>query len=219
VRAAEEDEVGLALPFARNSVFRPPVACGTGDDVITIRRNNEEAHMGILDSILGSNQQSGRGGLSSPLTLALLGVLAYRTMHGKGRLADMLGGGASDGTRASSAPAQAAGGLGGLLGGLLGGSNAGSAVSAGLQDLLARFEQNGQGDKVKSWIGTGTNQPISSGELEQALGEDRIEWLTKQTGLSRDELLAGLSQHLPEAVDKLTPQGRIPNHEEAERLI
>ena len=158
--------------------------------------------MGLFDMLGGSR----RGGGMSPLTMALLGVLAYRTMKGKGRLADMLGTG-------KGLP-RSGGGLGGLIPGLGGG-----ALSGGLNDLLERFRQNGQGDKAQSWVSTGANKPIAPDELEQALGEERVEWLMQQTGMSRAELLAGLSQELPDAVDQLTPEGHVPNDDEVNALI
>ena len=158
--------------------------------------------MGLLDGLLGGGMR--RGGMS-PLTMALLGLLAYKTMKGK-NLSDMFGGNA--GRQGGTGQG---GGLGGLLqgglGGLLGG---GGILSGGLSDLLKQFQNSGQGDKAASWVSTGQNQPIQPGELESALGEERIAWLMQQTGLSRQELLEGLSRELPEAVDKLTPQGRLP---------
>ena len=65
---------------------------------------------------------------------------------------------------------------------------------------------------------TGPNRSIAPHELEQALGEERIQWLVEQTGTPKDELLVGLSKALPKAVDKLTPDGRLPTAEELERL-
>ena len=171
-----------------------------------------------------------RGGMS-PLMLALLGVLAYRTLHGKGRLADMLGMHPQDSSSGSLAPGRpqtgnppSVGGLGGILGGgglggLLGGVLGGGALSGGLQDLLKQFQQNGHGDKAESWVSTGANKQISPQELEQALGNDRIQWLTHETGMSREELLAGLSSALPQAVDKLTPNGRLPSDQEISGLL
>jgi uncharacterized protein YidB (DUF937 family) len=169
-------------------------------------------------------------GAVSPLTLALIGVLAYRTMHGKGRLAEMLGVGAGGAGPGGSSPADqpqtgaapgsvgnlgVLGGVGGLLRGVLGGSG----VSGGLQDLLKQFQQNGHGDKAESWLSSSTNKPVSPPELEQALGDERIQWLMHETGLPRDQLLAGLSQQLPGLVDKLTPDGRVPTAPEADALL
>jgi len=171
--------------------------------------------MGLLDIFGTSGTQ--RGGMS-PLTMALLGVLAYRTMKGKGRLADVLG---MNPNAPAGAPAGAGGGiLGGLgpLGGLLGGG-AGGILSGGLGDLLLRFQENGHGDKAQSWIASGANTPIAPGELEEALGPERVQWLMQQTGMSKPELMAGLSAKLPQVVDKLTPDGRLPSPEEAERLL
>jgi len=152
--------------------------------------------MGFLDAFGTGNR---RGGGMSPIMLGLMGLLAYRTLKGKGRLADMLGTGA------------AAGGLGSALGGTTG-------ASSGLKDLLDRFRQNGQEDKVQSWVSTGANKPIAANEIEQALGEERIEWLMEQTGMPRQQLLEGLSGELPRAIDKLTPDGRLPTDEELSRL-
>jgi len=179
--------------------------------------------MGLLDSVLGgATRNAGSGGMS-PITMALLGVLAYRTLKGKGRLADMLGTGQPAGANPmggnAGAPAPAAGGgLGGMLGGLLGGGAAGGLLSGGLQDLLKQFQTHGQGDAAKSWVEKGSNQPISPAQLEQALGEERITWLMQETGMPRQELLAGLSRELPAAVDKLTPDGRVPTEQEAARM-
>ena len=166
--------------------------------------------MGLLDILSPSGQ---RGGMS-PLTLALMGVLAYRTMKGKGRLADVLGMNPGPGTGISPG----GGGFGGL-GGLLAGGGIGNILSGGLGDLLRRFQANGQGDKAQSWIETGSNRPIAPDELEQALGPERVQWLMEQTGMSKQELMAGLSTKLPEVVDKLTPEGHLPSPEETERLL
>jgi uncharacterized protein YidB (DUF937 family) len=162
--------------------------------------------------------------LLSPLTLALAGLLAYRTYHGQGRLADMLGrtGPGGNPTGPGGTPAGMAatnGGLLGSLGGLLGGAGAGTALSNGISDLIKSFQQTGHGETAQSWVAKGPNQPIAPTELEKALGPEKIEWLTKQTGMTREELLAGLSRELPAAVDQLTPDGRLPSAQEASRLV
>jgi uncharacterized protein YidB (DUF937 family) len=150
--------------------------------------------MGLLNSLGGGRR--GGGGMS-PVMMGLMGLLAYRTLKGKGRLADMLGTGDASG---------AAGGP--LSGGALGG---------GLKDLLDRFRQSGQEEKAQSWVAKGPNKPIAPNELEQALGEERIQWLVEQTGMPRDQLLTNLSGELPDAIDKLTPDGRIPTDDELSR--
>jgi uncharacterized protein YidB (DUF937 family) len=88
-----------------------------------------------------------------------------------------------------------------------------------LGDLLKQFQQKGQSDVANSWVGNGPNRAISSNDLESALGADQISALMSQSGLSRDELLAGLSQQLPEVVNELTPDGRLPTEQELSRRI
>jgi len=205
--------------------------------------------MGLIDVLngmqngpRGQRDPSSRsaGGGMSPITMAILGLLAYKAVKGLA------------GTRPSSAPADtrvppgtkptqantgvppgqnpikvgapgSGGGLGDLLkgglGGLLAGGAAGSVLSGGLNDLLKQFQQNGQGETVNSWIGTGPNKQISPNDLGGALGSDRINALIDQTGMSRDDLLQGLSQYLPQVVDQLTPHGRVPTEQEAQRLL
>jgi uncharacterized protein YidB (DUF937 family) len=181
--------------------------------------------MGLFDQVFGGGAaSSGSGSGMSPLTMALMGVLAYRTFQGKGRLAEMLGqkpGSPMAPNPSSGIPSapSAGGGLGGLLGGLLGGGSAGGILSGGLGDLLKQFQQNGQGDKAQSWIASGPNKQVSSSELERALGPEKISWLMQETGMSREELLSGLSRELPGVVDKLTPDGRLPTDREAARLL
>lgn len=152
-----------------------------------------------------------RGGGMSPLTMGLLGLLAYRTLKGKGRLADMLGTGQSTTTATGATGASAgAGGLGGLL--------SGGALGSGLRDLLDRFRSSGHDGTAQSWVTQGPNQPIAPEHLEQVLGEERLQWLMQQTGLPKDQLLAGLSQELPQAVDRMTPEGRLPTDDELNRM-
>src|SRR6478609_1777747 len=159
-----------------------------------------------------------------PSMVALLGLLAVAGYQNRDKLAGMLGGG-NQGAGAApgqgSAPAGQGGMLGGLggLGGLLGGASTGSVLSGGLGQLIDRFRQAGHGPAADSWVNTGPNQPIQTSQLEQAIGPDVMEQLQQHTGLSRDELLSRLSKELPNAVDKMTPQGRLPTEDEAGRLI
>jgi uncharacterized protein YidB (DUF937 family) len=100
----------------------------------------------------------------------------------------------------------------GLLGGIVGGSMA-SIVNnileqhGGVQGIVNQFEQNGLGATVRSWVGTGPNQSITPDDLRRALGPDFLQKLSAKSGLSVDELTQKLAQVLPEAVDKLTPNG------------
>jgi len=82
--------------------------------------------------------------------------------------------------------------------------------SGGLGELIDRFKKAGQGDTVNSWVGTGPNKDVAPSQIEQAIGSDVLDTLEKQTNLSREEILARLSRELPDAVDKYTPEGRVP---------
>jgi uncharacterized protein YidB (DUF937 family) len=135
-------------------------------------------------------------------------------------LKNVLGGGASAPTPAG------AGGAGGLndvlkggLGGLLAGGAAGTVLSGGLNDLLKQLQQAGHGEAANSWVGPGANKTIAPNDLANALGSDQINALMSHSGLSRDELLSGLSEYLPQAVDSLTPSGRVPNEHEIVRSL
>ena len=179
--------------------------------------------MGLFDQVFGSAPGNQRG--MSPITLGLLGLLAYRTYEGKGRLAELLGRSPGSPSNSSTAPDQNAGsseGLGGLLQGglgrLLSGGAGGSLVSGGIGELLRQFQQNGKGDVANSWISNGPNKPISPTELEQALGSETVQSLSQHTGASRDEILAELSKALPQVIDRLTPQGRVPSETEAAKM-
>jgi uncharacterized protein YidB (DUF937 family) len=70
-----------------------------------------------------------------------------------------------------------------------------------------------------SWVGKGENKPIAPGDLANALGADQIDSIASQAGMSRDDLLQGLSQYLPGVIDQLTPDGRLPNEDEASRWV
>lgn len=181
--------------------------------------------MGLLD-VLNGMQQGPRGpsnpnaqssGGMSPLTMAILGLLAWKAVkHFSGNQPGESPAPAP--SSGSTAGGGTGGGLGDLLkgglGGLLAGGAAGSVISGGLGDLLKQFQQNGQGDTANSWVSPGPNKQISPNDLASALGADQIDTLASQSGLSRDELLAGLSRHLPDVIDHLTPEGRLPTESE-----
>ncbi len=146
-----------------------------------------------------------------PSMTALLALLAIAGYQNRDKIADMLGK-----ARQGQPGAPGQNGLGGLLG-QLGGASAGGVLSGGLGELLDRFKQNGQGETAESWVGTGPNKQIAPSQLEQAIGPDVLDTLSQQTGLSRQELLARLTRELPDAVDKYTPQGRLPTEAEISR--
>ena len=195
--------------------------------------------MGLIDVLNGmqngpqgqpdpnANPAAGSGGMS-PITMAILGLLAYKAVKSFTGSQQPSPAPANPRVQAGAKPTsvnvpESSGGLSDLmkggLGGLLAGGAAGSILSGGLNDLLKQFQQNGQGATVDSWVGTGPNKPIPPKDLANALGADKIQTLSSQTGMSRDELLGALSQYLPQAIDRLTPQGRLPTEQEAQRMF
>jgi len=157
----------------------------------------------------------------TPSMMALLGLLAVAGYQNRDKIAEMLGGTRRTPDRGPGPDNQPGGepGVVGNLGGLLGGASVGSILSGGLHDLIERFRQDGHGQAADSWVGRGPNQPLEQSQLERAIGPDVLDALSQHTGLSREELLSRLTRDLPSAVDKFTPQGRLPSEDEAARLI
>ncbi|WP_349262524.1 YidB family protein [Geminicoccus sp.] len=167
-----------------------------------------------------------------PSMTALLGLLAVAGYQNRDKLAEMFGGsqgtaggatqphpqGGGFGQSTGAAQQTGGGGLGGLLGGLgglLGGGGGASThpdsiLSGGLGDLVDRFRQSGHGEVADSWVQSGPNKEVAPHQLEQAIGPDALATLMQHTGLSREELLSRLTRELPNAVDKYTPDGRLP---------
>lgn len=156
--------------------------------------------MGLLDSVIGALGQ-GAGGQNNPqaaLISAIVGMLTQGGAQGGGGglggvLAGALGGsGAAAGGMGGPAGAGALGGMGGLAG------------------LVEQFARHGLGDVAKSWVGSGQNMPVSADQLGKVLGGDVLGQMSGQLGMNQGDLLGQLAQMLPQVVDKLTPQGQIP---------
>ncbi len=104
--------------------------------------------------------------------------------------------------------------LSGVLGGVVGGQMA-SVVHdlvekhGGVQGLVKDFQEHGLGDTVKSWIGTGENKPITSQDVNKVVGNDTLKDLAARAGMTPEELSEKLSHILPQAVDKMTPNGQM----------
>jgi len=122
-------------------------------------------------------------------------------------------------------------GLMDMVGGLLGqgGQGQNPLVSAalgliqnhpgGIQGLLGQFQEQGLGDQVASWIGTGANQGISAEQLQSVLGSDQLQQLASRFGLSQGDAASGLASALPQVVDQLSPQGSLPEGGEVMNLL
>jgi uncharacterized protein YidB (DUF937 family) len=153
-----------------------------------------------------------------PSMVALLGLLAVAGYQNREKIAEALAA-RRPAPAGGPGPNEQQGSVLDRLGGLLGGASTGNVLSGGLRDLIERFRQNGQGHAADSWVSTGPNQELRPDQLEQALGPEVLDTLSQHTGLSRQELVSRLTRDLPTAVDKFTPQGRLPSEEEAARLI
>jgi uncharacterized protein YidB (DUF937 family) len=139
------------------------------------------------------------GNIAKPLMIALLALLASRYMGGK---KDTPPAEAPKGSVPQSTSDPSPGN-----------------ILDGLGGLIAAFQQKGLGDTIDSWINTGQNKDIAPKDVSVALGGDVIDELSKRTGLSRDQIQAELSRMLPNLVDKMTPDGRLPTQQELMRLM
>ena len=116
------------------------------------------------------------------------------------------GGGSALGSIVSSVLGGGAQQGGGAAGGGMGGGLAG-----GLGGLLSQFDQAGLGDVARSWVGNGANQPVSPDQLQNVFGRDQTQAMADQAGMDHGDFLDQLSQHLPRAVDGMTPGGQDPD--------
>jgi uncharacterized protein YidB (DUF937 family) len=143
-----------------------------------------------------------------PSLAALLGLLAIAGYQNRDKIAELIR--EAQTKHATPGPGGSQGGREGMLGNLLGGTSLGGLLGGGLQDLVDGFKSSGQGEITDSWVRNGPNKAVSPQELERAIGPEVLATLSEQTGLSRQELLSRLARELPEAVDKYTPDGRLP---------
>lgn len=153
---------------------------------------------------------------NSPSLVALLGLLAVAGYQNRDRISEALKG-VQGGTGG-----QAQGGLGGMLGGLddlfNGKASGGNVLTGGLNDLLDSFRGNGQKETADSWTTPGVpTQGLKAHDVEAAIGKDTLTQLAATTGISYDDLLQRLSSNIPDAVDRLTPEGRFPKTDDEAR--
>jgi uncharacterized protein YidB (DUF937 family) len=146
-------------------------------------------------------QQSG-GGMADIMTALLPVVLAMLANRGgnnpQSRL-DQRGGGGGGG------------GLGDLIGVVLDGGRGSSGSGGGLGDLLSQLQRAGFGAQADSWVGRGQNQPIPPEGMDEVFGREGVSQIARHLGVSEAETRRGLSQLLPEVVDRVTPEGRVPD--------
>jgi uncharacterized protein YidB (DUF937 family) len=167
--------------------------------------------MGLLDDLLAGFGEPGRaeqstpqpqapatGGMSNVMMALLPVVLAMLSNRGTGAGSGQVAGSSRGG-----------GDIGDLLGALLGGS--GSGGSGGLGGLLTQLQRAGFGQQADSWVSRGQNMPLPPDALEQVFGRGGMAEIARRAGVSEADATRGLSQLLPEVVDRVTPEGRVPD--------
>jgi len=221
--SADDSDFG---PLIESTQRMPPTSSGGGRG----RPMEDETGDGRMDGgmggglgdILGEILRGGRGAGGMP------GGDPRGGSPGGGRggglediLGDILGGGRGGGFPGSrfAGPqgdpfstllqGEGLGGLGALF--------AGGAGGGMLGDLLRQFDQTGSGDAARSWVSQGDNMAVTPDEIENTFGADVIDQLADQFGLDRSELIQGLSEALPDVVNQLTPEGRLPTEDEIAR--
>lgn len=166
--------------------------------------------MSSSNNIFGSSgdQAVPGGNLTKPLVIALLALLASRYFGGSG------------GQAGQSAPAPE---MPKIPQPIPGGAQADAAPGSildGLGGLIDQFQKKGLGETIDSWINPdSSNKSVQPKDVSVALGGDVVDELAARTGLSRDQVLNELARMLPNVVDKLTPNGRLPSQQELMRLI
>ncbi len=150
--------------------------------------------MGLFDDALKNSVPGGN--LATPIAVAAGALI----------LGKLFGGGGSSPGLAPSAPTPAS----------LPTGAPSSSIIGGLGDLIGRLTAGGAGQQVNTWVGPGQNQPIQPGQLGGALGGNVLDELAKRTGMSQQELLTQLSAVLPQLINHMTPNGRVPTLAELE---
>ncbi len=166
--------------------------------------------MGLLDIFGAQHDGSGR---VPPLARGLAGLLAYSKMKKPGEAGTPQGARAdyNDELEEFFKPSPTGGPTAkGVIGALL---------TGGMMDLVRQFRSADQAETVDSWVAKGPNEAVSPADLSKVLTEEQIAFLMQRTGMSREALLQGLSERLPQVVDELTPDGRVPTAEEMQRRI
>ena len=184
---------------------------------------------GGLGDVLGGLLGAGAGGGLGSILGGVLGGGAAQAQRPQaqpgGGLGDILGGALGGGGGGGAgglgsilggALGGGGGGLGSILGGILGGGGGGQRLvddphaQAGVSALVDQFERHGQGDSINQWVSTGPNPAITAQQLEQGLGPQVVNQLVGASGgMGKDELMGELSRMLPDAIDRLTPDGRV----------
>lgn len=102
------------------------------------------------------------------------------------------------------------GSSGGDAGGIMGMAQHVLAENGGLQGVLGKLQAGGLGDQVASWVGNGQNLPISADQIQSVLGNEQVAAIASKLGIDPQQAASMVAQHLPDIVNKLTPNGQVP---------
>jgi uncharacterized protein YidB (DUF937 family) len=174
-----------------------------------------------LDDILGSLTKSGgkSGGGLDDLLGGLLGGGSGGGTGGGGGLQDVLGGMLGGGS------------AGGGTGTKAGGMNLGAVAAVlaplvmkllkggGLQKLVQNAQANGLASEADSWVGTGPNQQVSGDQMKKVVGDDAVQQVAQEAGISEDEAAGVLAQVVPQVVNGLSPNGQLPSDDDLDQLV
>lgn len=108
--------------------------------------------------------------------------------------------------------------IGQIIAQLLAGSSQ-SGQGSGLAALIQQFQKAGLGDVINSWVSTGQNQSVDGAQIQQALGSDRIQQFAQETGMQGGQVSDLLAQILPQLVDKVTPNGSVPQQSDLQGML
>ena len=173
--------------------------------------------MGLLDDLLAglggqpsagrsmgqpTNQPQAGGGMNQVMAALLPVVIAMLASRG---------GGASQTGSGQVTNSTSGGGLADMIGAVLGGSSGGGGGLGGLGAILARLQQAGYGEQANSWVSRGQNLPLPPDAMDQVFGGAGLAEIARRAGVSETDARRGLSQLLPEVVDHVTPDGRVPD--------
>ena len=140
-----------------------------------------------------------------PSMLALLGLIAVAGYQNREKIAEMIGRLGENDPRRPRADEP-----GSLESPRAGVGGVGDVLRSALGELVDRFKESGRGDVAQSWVNDGPNQDVAPDDLRVIIGPDVLAELSQRTGLDEDELVNRLAQRLPSAVDRYTPEGRLP---------
>lgn len=158
---------------------------------------------------------------STPSLVALLGLVAVAGYQNRDKLSALLAGAGGPAAPPGSGAADGEGSrLADLFATFRHGASDGGGLAGGISELMDRVRTTGQETAAESWVSVDRpNEHIGPEDLERAIGPETVDELSRKTGLSRTEILSRLADALPETVNRLTPQGRLPSEDEARHLL